>query len=65
MRLIRAEAEVRASAAEMILAMVQLSQRVADMEAALRDFANNFDCDTDAHRYRTTCRACRAAEVLR
>lgn len=27
----------------------------------LRDFAENFDCDEDSHKYHTTCRACDAA----
>lgn len=29
----------------------------------LRDFAENYDCDSDAHRYGTTCRACDAKAV--
>lgn len=30
----------------------------------LRDIATNFDCDQDAHKYKTTCRACAATEAL-
>ena len=28
----------------------------------LHDFAENFDCDGDSHKYDTTCRACDAAK---
>ena len=28
----------------------------------LHDFAENFDCDGDSHKYNTTCRACDAAK---
>lgn len=30
----------------------------------LRDFATNWDCDSDAHKYGTTCRVCDARETL-
>jgi hypothetical protein len=29
----------------------------------MRDFAENWDCDEDAHKYRTTCRVCAAKEA--
>lgn len=45
-------------------AVRSLAARVARMENALRDFADNFDCDQDAHKYGTTCRACTSSEVL-
>ena len=32
---------------------------------ALRDIRDDWDCDEDAHKYNTTCRACMAADVLR
>lgn len=32
--------------------------------AFVYDCASNFDCDLDAHRYDTTCRACDAQELL-
>lgn len=47
------------------------SARVKNLEevllyakTTLKDFANNFDCDEDAHKYKTTCRACEAKNVL-
>ena len=30
-----------------------------------RDLAENFDCDSDGHRYNTYCRKCEAAEHLK
>lgn len=30
----------------------------------VRDVANNYDCDSDAHRYGTPCRACEAKQLL-
>ena len=35
-----------------------------NVKAFLRDVAENFDCDSDAHKYGTTCRACEAAVLL-
>lgn len=46
-------------------------QRIAELEAEnerLRTFAknirDNFDCDSDGHKYGTYCRSCDAAKVL-
>ena len=41
-----------------------LRTRIAELEAELRNFAENFDCDMDAHRLGTHCRACRAKALL-
>ena len=30
----------------------------------LRSFKDNFDCDSDAHRYNTECRCCAAEKLL-
>jgi hypothetical protein len=38
--------------------------RVADLEADMRDFATNWDCDEDAHRHGTRCRTCVAEAAL-
>ncbi|MEK3674628.1 hypothetical protein [Paenibacillus sp. FSL R10-2771] len=42
----------------------QLLQQHEIMVNALKDIANNFDCDADAHRHDTTCRKCMAQEKL-
>lgn len=61
------------------LDVLELAWEIVKMRGALRaatkraeraeDFArecrDNFDCDPDAHRYGTMCRACDAADVLR
>jgi len=43
---------------------VQLRTRIAELEACLKDLANNFDCDRVAHKYGTICHACRAKALL-
>lgn len=30
----------------------------------LKDVANNYDCDEDAHKYNTRCRSCEAQKLL-
>ena len=35
-------------------------ERAAKLVEALENISNNFDCDTDAHKYDTTCRSCLA-----
>jgi hypothetical protein len=42
----------------------KLTRRVATLEDFATDCAKNFDCDSDAHKYNTTCRACAAKEAL-
>lgn len=44
---------------------MRLQQRVEELEDFARDISDNYDCDTDAHRYRTTCRACKAKKILK
>lgn len=44
-----------------------LAAREAKLKQAMdfvRDCAENYDCDADAHRYGTMCRACSAKRVL-
>lgn len=41
-----------------------LAARLRAYEAVLEDHATNWDCDEDAHKYGTACRACEAARVL-
>ena len=36
-----------------------------DILQFLKDCAEDFDCDSDAHIHDTLCRACRAKELLR
>ena len=38
--------------------------RIAELEEFARDIAENWDCDDDAHKYGTRCRACSALEIL-
>lgn len=38
--------------------------RIKELEDGLRDFADNYDCDTDAHRYGTTCRKCKSKQLI-
>lgn len=38
--------------------------RIATLEAALRDIRDNYDCDSDAHKYGTNCRCCTARKAL-
>ena len=44
------------------LAAAQAQIRV--LRESLDDFAHNWDCDDDAHKYGTPCRACAAEEAL-
>lgn len=38
--------------------------RVAELESFAEECRDNWDCDSDAHRYGTGCRACMAEKVL-
>lgn len=38
--------------------------RIAELESFVRDVRDNWDCDEDAHRHGTRCRACEAAKLL-
>ena len=40
-----------------------LAGRLAKMEDFIRSVRDNFDCDADAHKYGTMCRACEAARL--
>lgn len=41
-----------------------LCDEVDRLRSVLRDFMDNWDCDSDAHRHNTTCRCCSAEEAL-
>lgn len=41
-----------------------LRLRIAALEAFARDVGNNYDCDSDAHKYGTRCRSCEAKKIL-
>jgi hypothetical protein len=43
----------------------ELLDLLREARETMRDFAENWDCDTDAHKYRTTCRVCAAKEAQR
>ena len=52
-------------------ALVKANERIAELEdnkkellSFVRDVAFNYDCDADAHRYGTPCRACGAFALL-
>lgn len=44
--------------------VAHLRARVAKLEAELRNVRDNYDCDQDAHRHDTPCRACAARAAL-
>ena len=41
----------------------KLRALLAEAQEVMRDFAENWDCDTDAHKYGTTCRVCDAEKM--
>lgn len=41
-----------------------LKQCIKRLAAFAKDVRDNYDCDNDAHRHGTTCRACEAGHVL-
>ena len=45
-------------------AIRELAEKVRRLEGLAYSCRDDFDCDSDAHRHGTMCRACRAAEVL-
>lgn len=40
------------------------ADRIAELEAFVRDCRDNWDCDEDAHHHGTTCRACSAGLLI-
>ena len=42
----------------------RLAERVRKLEWFVIECRDDFDCDHDAHRYNTTCRACAAAKLV-
>ena len=52
------------NASEWIWRTGKAERRVAKLEEFARDMAENWDCDDDAHKYGTRCRACAALEIL-
>lgn len=48
-----------------IIARAEKAERgLAECRVLLKDFASNWDCDKDAHKYGTPCRACEAQNML-
>ena len=45
-------------------AVRKLAERVAKLEDFARECRDNFDCDSDGHRYNVYCRSCEAKQVL-
>lgn len=41
-----------------------LKARVEKLREELRDISENWDCDSDAHKYGTPCRCCQAKAAL-
>ncbi len=41
----------------------RLRALLAEARETLRDFAENWDCDSDAHKHGTTCRVCESREA--
>jgi N6-adenosine-specific RNA methylase IME4 len=52
------------SVLELVREVKALRARVAELEAFARDVRDNWDCDSDGHRYDTGCRCCKAAELV-
>ena len=44
--------------------VMQARRYVENLLSFTRDCANNYDCDSDAHKYGTQCRACAARQLL-
>lgn len=42
----------------------ELQKRVEELENALKSIRDNYDCDSDAHKYGTECRCCLAESLL-
>ena len=42
-----------------------IAKRVKALEDFAEDIRDNYDCDADAHKYKTTCRRCTAEKVLK
>jgi hypothetical protein len=40
------------------------TEAITPLLVFIKDIATNWDCDSDAHRYNTTCRACEATKIL-
>lgn len=45
-------------------AIAEAADRLEEMAEFARDVRDNYDCDSDAHKYGTPCRCCSAARVL-
>jgi len=45
-------------------AVKKLAERVRRLEWFVKECRDDFDCDHDAHQYKTTCRACAAAALM-
>jgi len=41
-----------------------MAAKVSNMEDFIKDCRDDFDCDKDAHKYGTMCRACAALRLL-
>ena len=55
------ELDIYVKQANVILSLLSVIKK---KDEALRDIANNFDCDSDAHKYRTSCRCCEAKKAI-
>ncbi len=44
--------------------LTEASKRLETLEEFARDVRDNYDCDSDAHKYGTRCRCCEAAKLL-
>ncbi|MCK5611505.1 hypothetical protein KAR91_57070 [Candidatus Pacearchaeota archaeon] len=43
----------------------KLTEQVKSYKNALTEIWNDFDCDSDAHKYNTTCRCCLAKKTIK
>lgn len=50
--------------AELEAANRKLEEQLRVATEALTDFRDNWDCDSDGHKYKTSCRVCDGEEAL-
>ena len=47
-----------------LIVMTRKDPKVKRYESVLEDIRDNYDCDSDAHKYGTACRACISGRAL-
>ena len=44
--------------------LLEARELIKEMRAFCKDVADNYDCDSDAHKYNTGCRSCNAKAMI-